>query len=100
MKTELAAGTSGRRWFKKAEPTQVADAIVATLERPSAREYVSRGPGTLVRALRKLPQGWTERLNAAMGGIRSSSTTSTTTQRRRSKSACEETDGLVMIDPE
>lgn len=68
VNTELAAGTSGPRWFKKAEPTQVADAIVATLESPVARVYVPRGTGTLVRALRKLPQGWTERLNAAMGG--------------------------------
>jgi NADP-dependent 3-hydroxy acid dehydrogenase YdfG len=68
VNTELAAGTSGPKWFKKAEPTQVAEAIVATLERPVARVYVPRGTGTMVRALRKLPQGWTERLNAAMGG--------------------------------
>ena len=68
VNTELAAGTSGPRWFKKAEPTQVAEAIVATLERPAARVYVPRGTGTLVRALRKLPQGWTERLNSAIGG--------------------------------
>lgn len=70
VNTELAAGTSGPRWLKKAEPKQVAQAIVATLERPVARVYVPRGTGTMVRTLRKLPQGWTERLNAAMGGDR------------------------------
>lgn len=70
VNTELAAGTSGPRWFKKAEPTQVAEAIVATLECPAARVYVPRGTGTMVRALRRLPQGWTERLNSAMGGDR------------------------------
>jgi NAD(P)-dependent dehydrogenase (short-subunit alcohol dehydrogenase family) len=68
VNTELAAGTSGPKWFKKAAPTQVAEAIVATIESPAARVYVPRGTGTMVRALRKLPQGWTERLNSAMGG--------------------------------
>lgn len=70
VNTELAAGTQGPRWFKKAEPAQVAEVIVETLEEPVARAYVPRSTGSLVRALRKLPQGWTERLNTRMGGDR------------------------------
>jgi len=68
VNTELAAGTTGPRGFKKAEPVQVAQAIVATLERPVPRVYVPRTTGNLVRVFRKLPQAWTERLNRAMGG--------------------------------
>lgn len=70
VNTELAAGTQGPRWFKKAEPSQVAEVILATLEHPVPRAYVPRSTGTLVRALRKLPQSWTERLNTAIGGDR------------------------------
>ncbi len=68
VNTELAAGTNGPRGFKKAEPEQVASAIVATLERPVPRVYVPRATGNMVRFFRKLPQAWTERLNSAMGG--------------------------------
>jgi len=70
VNTELASGTQGPRWFKKAEPSQVAEVIVSTLEHPVPRAYVPRSTGTLVRALRKLPQSWTERMNTAMGGDR------------------------------
>lgn len=68
VNTELAAGTNGPRGFKKAEPVQVAEAIVATLERPVPRVYVPRATGNMVRFFQKLPQAWTERLNSAMGG--------------------------------
>jgi len=68
VNTELAAGTNGPPGLKKAEPVQVAQAIVATLERPVPRVYVPRAAGNLVRVFRKLPQAWTERLNRAIGG--------------------------------
>lgn len=70
VNTELAEGTTGPRGFNKAEPEEVAAAIVDALEHPVPRVYVPRGTGRLVRLFRKFPQALTERLNTAMGGDR------------------------------
>jgi short-subunit dehydrogenase len=60
--TELAAGTRVGRLSKMMEPHEVADAIVATLERPRFEVYVPASLGPTLRASPLLPRRLREAL--------------------------------------
>jgi NADP-dependent 3-hydroxy acid dehydrogenase YdfG len=66
VNTELAAGlVKGRGMTATVEPEQVADAIVAALERPRHDVYVPKGIGALVRLGALMPRGLAEAFGRA-----------------------------------
>lgn len=65
--TELVAGTSGIRGLSNVEPEDIAEAIVATLRKPTPRVRVSKLRGALVQSQRFLPQRVGERVMRALG---------------------------------
>jgi NAD(P)-dependent dehydrogenase (short-subunit alcohol dehydrogenase family) len=65
--TELVAGTSGVRGIGNVEPEDIAEAIVATLRKPTPRVRVSKARGALVQAQRFVPHRLAERAMRALG---------------------------------
>lgn len=70
VRTELAAGTLDGKNTVVLTPEAVADAIVATLERPRFDVYVPKSYGTLFRILSALPRPARERLLRLVGSER------------------------------
>lgn len=56
VNTELTAGTKGLAGFDNVEPREVAEAIVAAVQRPRAKVYVPRTVGAIAAVTRLLPE--------------------------------------------
>ncbi|QIH99795.1 SDR family oxidoreductase [Rhodococcoides fascians A21d2] len=65
--TELTAGTKGARGFKKAEPEDIAGAIVDLIVTPRSRVRVSKLFGAAAVSLKFLPRPLAEYLSRALG---------------------------------
>ena len=66
--TELYSGVTQVRGFRTPEPEDVADAIVATLERPRLEVYVPPAIGLLVRTGALLPRRAADAVSRLLGG--------------------------------
>ncbi|MCX6387022.1 MAG: SDR family oxidoreductase [Solirubrobacterales bacterium] len=66
VNTELAAGLAKGRGVKISEPSDVADAIVATLKSPRLDVYVPRSIGGINRLLGLLPRSFGDALGRAL----------------------------------
>jgi short-subunit dehydrogenase len=68
VNTELTSGFPSVRLAKVIEPTDVAEAIVAALERPRLRVHVPRSMAPMVAITRMLPRRVREAFTRALGG--------------------------------
>src|SRR5439155_7223874 len=66
VNTELISGTGTPRGVKVAEPEEVAEAIVAALERPRFEVYVPRSAGRIGRVTALLPRPAREAVGRAL----------------------------------
>jgi NAD(P)-dependent dehydrogenase (short-subunit alcohol dehydrogenase family) len=66
VNTELTAGV-GQKWVKPVEATDVAEAIVETLEVPRFDVYVPKSNGALIRGTSLMPRAAAEWVARAMG---------------------------------
>ena len=65
--TELTAGTSGPKILKNAEPSDIADAIIALIEHPKGRVAVTRIAGFLVASMKFMPKSFSEFIARVLG---------------------------------
>ncbi len=70
VNTELIAGTSGVKGFKNAEPTDIAEAIVDLIAKPTPRVRVTRAMGAVVASAKFMPRSVAESVNRMLGGER------------------------------
>lgn len=68
VNTELTAGTQGLPLLKTVEPEDVAEAIVAVLQKPRARVFVPTYAGAIVRSQSFVPRRVGEFLTDKLGG--------------------------------
>ncbi|WP_373138463.1 SDR family oxidoreductase [Mycobacterium marinum] len=68
VNTELASGTPGMKGFKNAEPSDIADAIVALVANPKPRVRVTKAAGAMIASHKYLPRRLSEGLNRLLGG--------------------------------
>ncbi len=66
VNTELTSGV-GQRWVKPVEASDVADAIVDTLEAPRFDVFVPRANAVLIKLATLMPRGLSEWVGRAMG---------------------------------
>ncbi|MGV8871253.1 MAG: SDR family oxidoreductase [Rhodococcus sp. (in: high G+C Gram-positive bacteria)] len=67
VNTELTAGTDGAPGFKKAEPSDIAEAIIALIQKPRPRVRVSKLFGAAVAGQKFLPRPVAEALGRRLG---------------------------------
>jgi len=67
VNTELGAGVHKVRGQRTVQPSEVADAIVALIERPRFDRWVPRSGGRLYRLMSLMPRSWSESLGRAVG---------------------------------
>ena len=65
--TELVAGTSGAKGMRNAEPQEIARATAALIERPQPFVRVTRIAGTMVAAMKFVPERIATQLGAMLG---------------------------------
>lgn len=65
--TELVSGTSGAKGMRNAEPQEIALATAALIERPQPFVRVTRVAGTMVAAMKFVPEGVATRLGSMLG---------------------------------
>lgn len=65
--TELVSGTSGAKGMRNAEPQEIARATAALIERPQPYVRVTRAAGSMVAAMKFVPEKIATRLGAILG---------------------------------
>ncbi len=65
--TELVSGTSGAKGMRNAEPQEIARATAALIERPQPYVRVTRVAGSMVAAMKFVPERIATRLGAMLG---------------------------------
>jgi short-subunit dehydrogenase len=65
--TELVSGTTGAKGMRNAEPQEIAQATAALIERPQPFVRVTRVAGSLVAAMKFVPERIATRLGAVLG---------------------------------
>lgn len=68
VNTELVAGTTGMKGIRNAEPTEIADAVVALVAQPKPRSRITRVAGAMVVSQKFWPRRVAEALNRLIGG--------------------------------